>query len=196
MRIAERAHARREHGATLSIPRTASLRLFALTLGSPLPRGRIVRPVLIDRPTVAERSRPTSLRFNAVKSVAKRGDEARPDGSASLGFRVYTLHTPRAPLSPSQRGDSPVRRKQQYAARSSTPPSIAIRAISEINEMDRATDRNDGDWSRGSSVAIYRALASQLAQRACARVCGAAMFRTVRRQRRGFRVDFDSVPSI
>lgn len=81
-----------------------------------------------DRPSVAERSRPTSLRLHREvpsRRVASRGGEARPTDSR-IRLPRNTAHTT-APLSPSQRGDSPVRR-QQYAARN-TPPSIAIRAI-------------------------------------------------------------------
>lgn len=88
----------------------ASPRLFALTLDSPPPQGKDRPSRLIDRPTVAERSRPTSHRFNAVKSVAsvasvaKRGDEARPDGSPRAGLpRIYTTHTRGTSLSLSAR---------------------------------------------------------------------------------------------
>ena len=114
----------------------ASPRLFALTLGSPPPRGKDRPSRLIDWPTVAERSRPTSHRFNAVKSVAsvaKRSDEARPDGSPRAGLpRIYTTHTKGHLSLPLSAEIHPFVGSQQYAARSSTPPSIAIRAINEM----------------------------------------------------------------
>lgn len=101
----------------------------------------------ISEPSVTERSRPTSLRFRReVRREASRGEARR---------QIHELRrvTPRN-LSPSQHGDSSVRR-QQYAAHS-TLPSIAIheneriaarRLIEMRATISRARARDTSNWA-------------------------------------------------
>jgi len=127
-----------------------------------------------SEPSVAERSRPTSLRFRRQSpswGEARRGEARR---------QIYTSFAAKhhATTSPSQSGDTSVRR-QQYAARS-TLPSIA-REVREREGREAArrlieTSVTIGDRPSQRERAIHRTRESSRAhaRRRCARFSNAA----------------------
>lgn len=155
--VRPRHHTKRAHASRFTTARPGYLHSLAVPTNRPT-----IRPSFrasdraSERPSRSDRGR---LRSAPLRRGVRREAAAR---------RVERSAFPHQPLSPSQREDSSARR-QQYAARSTTP-SIAAIAVRE-NRMRYS--RRDNERSIVSRQRAIESIATSIGDCACANLRGA-----------------------